>query len=677
MNPESLQPRADVQGRERRGAGRVPVVVLVVTFLVLLLVAVAGADAATLRGTVESAGKPIKRAPVTLFEATAKRPRVLGRDRSNRRGRFAIRYRKPGGTDAVLYAASGVPGTNRRRAVRLATLLSTDRHESKLTLNERTTVAAGFAEAQFIRGWRIRSRAPGTQNATMMAHNLADPRTGRVADVLSTAPNGRRTPTKATFNSLANVLAGCARREARCGRLFAATKVRGERRPSGSLEAFATVARNPGKNVNRLLRLSRSRPRPYRPALDPGERPNNWQLFLRFVGDGSSLDGPGNIAFDADGNAWVANNYEYSRDPEQAVCGGRIVAVFRPDGSYASFSPIDEGGISGSGYGITFDPAGNIWVGNFGFAAPPPGCATEDQPPHDTVSKYAPDGTPLSGPDGIDAGNLSWPQGTVSNDKGDIWIANCGPYDDPLSETEPHDSFTIYPGGDTSEAKSIRDPNLDKPFDIAFNRSGKAFISGTLSDTVGMYHPDGTPTALSPLTGGGLNFPMGVAADRRGNVWVANSGVINLPCPGNTIDFEDRGGSVTLIGRKGQVRSPDSGFTGGGAKVPWGIAVDGKDNVWISNFAGRRVSEFCGVRAKSCPNGKRTGDPISPKKGYRFPGLQRNTAVEIDPSGNVWITNNWKLIPIQNNPGGYHVVIMVGAAAPVETPLIGQPKPLK
>jgi hypothetical protein len=88
------------------------------------------------------------------------------------------------------------------------------------------------------------------------------------------------------------------------------------------------------------------------------------------------------------------------------------------------------------------------------------------------------------------------------------------------------------------------------------------------------------------------------------------------------------------------------------------------------------VSAFCGVPA-NCPKGKRTGDPISPRGGYAFRGLQRNTAVEVDPSGNLWITNNWKRIPVQFNPGGYHVVIMVGAAAPVRTPLIGQPEPLE
>ncbi len=41
------------------------------------------------------------------------------------------------------------------------------------------------------------------------------------------------------------------------------------------------------------------------------------------------------------------------------------------------------------------------------------------------------------------------------------------------------------------------------------------------------------------------------------------------------------------------------------------------------------------------------------------------TAGAVDPSGNLWVTNNWKIDadPFQN-PGGNAVVILIGAAAP-------------
>ncbi len=114
----------------------------------------------------------------------------------------------------------------------------------------------------------------------------------------------------------------------------------------------------------------------------------------------------------------------------------------------------------------------------------------------------------------------------------------------------------------------------------------------------------------------------------------------------------------------------------GGLTIAWGIAVDGADNVWVSNFtAAGGVSQFCGARSGSCPQGVATGDALSPDStGYHSDLLDRNTAVEIDPSGNVWLTNNWKDLPIKPDPVGDGMVVFIGMAAPVKSPLIGTPE---
>lgn len=79
--------------------------------------------------------------------------------------------------------------------------------------------------------------------------------------------------------------------------------------------------------------------------------------------------------------------------------------------------------------------------------------------------------------------------------------------------------------------------------------------------------------------------------------------------------------------------------------VPWGIAVDGDDNIWVANFFGQRLSHLCGANPDTCPV-HQAGAAISPaRSGYFFDGLQRNTGVQIDASGNVWLTNNWKTVP--------------------------------
>jgi hypothetical protein len=60
--------------------------------------------------------------------------------------------------------------------------------------------------------------------------------------------------------------------------------------------------------------------------------------------------------------------------------------------------------------------------------------------------------------------------------------------------------------------------------------------------------------------------------------------------------------------------------------------------------------------------------------GYTSDALIRNTGIAIDPSGNVWLANDWKNVPLINNPGGNSIAVLVSAAAPLRTPLIGPPK---
>src|SRR6266576_3827465 len=185
--------------------------------------------------------------------------------------------------------------------------------------------------AQFIAGREIGGKAPGPQNAAGMAGNLVNVRTGGVSSVLARSPNGRQTSTWRTFNSVANMLSGCAR-SGRCAELFRLAKPARGRAPQGTLAAVANIARNPWQNVRKLFELSRSGPTPYRPALAFSRRPDAWTLALRFVGDGKTMSGPGNMAIDANGNVWVTINYVYARRRTKPVCGSKLLVKFTPTG---------------------------------------------------------------------------------------------------------------------------------------------------------------------------------------------------------------------------------------------------------------------------------------------------------------------------------------------------------
>src|SRR4029453_734446 len=93
-------------------------------------------------------------------------------------------------------------------------------------------------------------------------------------------------------------------------------------------------------------------------------------------------------------SVWVTNNFVFSPDPAAKVCGSNLLLRFAPTGQYVPGSPYAGGGLDGAGFGITIDPKGDVWVGNFGFASPD--CPT--QPLHDTVSNFGPNVAPAHPP---------------------------------------------------------------------------------------------------------------------------------------------------------------------------------------------------------------------------------------------------------------------------------------
>ncbi|MCZ6791456.1 MAG: NHL repeat-containing protein [Candidatus Dadabacteria bacterium] len=650
-----------------------------------------------------SGDQPIVSSRVTLFRTgTAKGIKELGSAVSDSTGFFSISYNAPSDPNAVLYltadndliSLSLQTRSSDLNSVRLATVLGQLPVQSEIVINERTTVATAYAMAQFFTPDGIDGTYPGLQNAAATAQNLVDLSNGDIGQVLDSFPNGASTSTRATLNALANMLASCVRSEANCDSLFnQATPPEGIP-PANTLEAAVNIAHFPWQNVTELFTLSQDEI-VYEPVLTSDAELTAWTLALRYQGNGMELNGPGNIAFDKDGNAWIVNNYVFQldpQDPEGRVCGDDHLLKFTPTGEDFPDAPYQGGGVYGAGFGVTLDPEGNVWVGNFGFQGA--NCPLVFEELSRTVSKFAADGTPIS-PDsqgnemGQDHGGfrgagktINQPQGIVSDRGGNIWIANCsGDSVTQFPEGKPELAFALQPLDDMGDSLII------KPFDIAIDVDGNAWVTGNESHSVIAFDTDGnlirSVTGMK-ANGAGIISPMGVASDSLGNIWVSNSGIVRAPCDGTApptwiqvlelslaAGFSGKNASVTLINADGDPVGP---FKGGGLLIPWGIAVDGNDNVWVANFQGRAVSQLCGAAPENCPPGSQTGDPISPDGGYFFDGLVRNTGVQIDPSGNVWLANNWEIIADPENPGGKELVVFIGLAKPVQAPLIGPPQ---
>lgn len=605
-------------------------------------------------GVVQSGTHAVSGASVTLYQTgqsgTGTSATAMGTARTDAHGKFFIAYKKASvSSNLYVVATGGNAGGGNNAATALAALVgAVDNLASSVTVNERSTVAFANAFAQFSDATGSVVGAPATNvrgmhyAARLDSDRLVDPGSGNPASFFPTAAQcGGSSPPEnceglERLNALSNALAACTQSSGpasqACSALMAATGTTAKT----TLAAAHALALDPSRNAGAIYALTKANGT-YAPAV--AANPQSWPLALKYYGNGKEFDGPGNIAIDANGNLWITNNYVYNADPTIPACGGKIVIELTPLGDDAPGAPFTGGGIDGLGWGVTFDHQSNVWVGNFGFQGK--GCTVAPQDL--SVSELSPSGTALSPSTGWQQGPIDRPQGMVTDSGGNIWTANFG-----------NATVTEYRNADPAQSKAYGSLGLLHPFGEAIDASDRLWVTGQGSNNVALLQ-NGVPIAGSPFSAGGISRPLGDAVDMENDVWIANNG----------------GDSVTALSSNG-VPVLGSPITGGGIAVPWGVAVDGNDNVWVANFTGKapRVSEVCG-RQKRCPRGLRAGEVITPKSGFASALLQRLTAVAIDASGNVWLCDNWRRIPLQTNPGGDGVVEFVGLAGPAASPMMG------
>jgi len=592
----------------------------------------------SLTGRVTLGGQAVADATVRIFAAGTQPgvAREIASTLTDEEGRFSAADVDSSAATAVYVQASH--GDLPARLV-LETAIPASGFD-RVSVNERTTVAASYALAQFTQRGAVGGSAVGVINAVGMAANLVDPRTGRISGFLADNPNGTSTQTLATLNSLANIVVSCGAKPGVCRSLAKYTG------GSSTVQALANLAKDPSRNVRRIAALERNT-RANRPNLT--QEITAWILALKFVGDGHQFRAPGNIVFDENGDLWITNNY-VPADKAVDVCAGKALLKLQPTVPGQPVTEYFGGGVSGAGFGIVADADGNVWLSNYGFK----GTKCDEVPTSNSLSAFTPAGDPISpSGSGFTEGDISWPQGMARNMEGDILTASCG-----------NDSVVVYPDADPERAVSLTGNGLNRPFDIDVDSAGNSWVTNVAGDSVSAFDSNGVPLAGSPFVGGDLARPLGIAIDNQDGKWVSNSVEILLPCGQPVEPSTTQRGRITHIDAEGDMTA----YYGGGLRIPWGIAVDGDSQVWVADFGGQRVSRFCGSETQSCPRDRTTGAAISGARGYGFDGFVRLTGIGIDPSGNVWTCNNWNMVPIQSNPGGDGMVAIIGAAAPVSRP---------
>src|SRR4029079_16237715 len=643
---------------------------------------VLSANPKSLSGVVQTGGtsssQPLANVVVTLFEATQALPTTVGQATTDGSGRFTIPYRNRSSSSIFFVKADIGEG------VEFVAVLGQNLPGS-VTINELTSVAASYSMAQFLRTGVISGNSFGLQIAAGMNDNIVASATGQSSPVLLNSPNADQTNSLRSTRSLANLLAACVNHPDVTTSFFDLTTPPGGLPPHNTAQALANLARDPGHNVDGIFALTLLSTL-YAPPLVT--MPDAWTVTVKINNSGSDepdflISGPGNLAFDSRGYAWVTNN-----TVQGTPCSGVFNLVFKPNGQPADGrsgtprSPLTGGGLLGAGFGVAIDPLGFAWFGNFGWGDTN-NCTPDPIPSaggNGSISRFTASGAAMSQPNGYQGGPVR-AQGMSPDTNRNIWSAS---YD--------NDRLYVFRHGNPNQSVYVQPYEKAGPFDVAIANDGSAWVSYT-----GGLLFDVFPRSIAKyaLVNGTLRQQFlrclpdahglrALSLDSQGTAWLA--------ALGSNVIYVFRPDGTELAG---------SPFSGGGMDAPWDTAIDGEDNVWVANFGPLdlvslpftgRLTKLGGINA---PPGHNVGEPISPSTGYTVPTageqvllhngdplygpgsepsfvpMMRQTAVVIDQAGNIWSINNWKpdffIDTVGQNPGGDGIIIFVGLAAPPTT----------
>jgi hypothetical protein len=615
------------------------------------------AQGVTLHGRVHGGNNPITGASVYLYAvgtggySAVSDPLLKNPVTTDSNGNFSITgdYSCPSmnpQAQVYIYAVGGNPGlasgTNNTAAGLLAglgsctTLLADGASFPPIFVNEVSTVATAYSLAGF---------------ATDPVHMSSSSNPLAVTDVgnaFGTIPNletlstgvartqtqsGAGTVPQTTINTLANILAACINTTGStaagqpCNALFTSAIpgwTTGTQADTAS--AAINIAHHPGANVSALLNLQGSNP-PFVPDLPASPAPNDFTIGIYWSGQPGWGPYTGE-AVDAEGNVWLTGGYSTTSSPLCAL--GELLA----NGTWSANTPITGGGISAwCPAGLAIDSSTNLWItasvnestaalielNSSGSVLSPSlsnfcsSCSGFTETNFDEVSVPAVDGS----------GNI-WMTGEVNNQYYGFWefIPGTGfPTDSP-------------PGGG----------GLNQPGTPAIDASGDIWASNDGDSTTTELNPG---VSITEITGGGQVGGGPIAIDANGNAWIPSPYI----SPGVLSEYDPTTSSWP---------SGSSGFTGGGLSQPQSIAIDGASNVWAANAApgSDSISELSDAGVAISGTNGYTASP-NPMSGNTGTYLSGPNAVAVDGSGNVWVLNG----------GNNYITEVVGAAAPVVTPL--------
>ncbi len=313
---------------------------------------------------------------------------------------------------------------------------------------------------------------------------------------------------------------------------------------------------------------------------------------------------PGGIALDATGRIYVTNTPTNTVTIYAAGASGNVLPLAVIGGAQTQLAGPT---------GIALDASGNIYVLNIGTSA---------------VTVYPP----------------------LGNGSGILNEAPVAVISGPKTQLRDPVAMTVDAAGDVYVASQKGGPT----------RPVKDYSPGVITIYSAGSNGNVAPTATIKGSATGLTYPISIALDAAGDIYVGNTSRyvdphVNFPA---SIEMFSAGSSGNAM--------PSAVIAGSETNIgyPHGIAVDSQRNIYETGFSLSQGSEFSTINVYRAGS---TGN-IAPSIVFDAPGpgLSPENAIALDANGNLYVSN------VAGGPAGTGIVTVyaagsIGNVAPINT----------
>lgn len=365
-------------------------------------------------------------------------------------------------------------------------------------------------------------------------------------------------------------------------------------------------------------------------------------------GSGARFQSPTGLVVDGGGNVYVADR---SNHTIRKVSPAGVVTTLA--GAPRAYGSLDGSGSSARFYlpeALALDGAGNLAVADGGNRTIRFVTAAGD------VTTLAGLALVSGGDDGTgpDA-RFATPSGVARTPSGDFLVADRDGWS--IRKVTPGGAVTTLAGRPSpwgSADGSSEEARFLLPYDVAVGGSGESFVADTHNQTIRKVSEAGNVTTLA-----GLPWACGSADGAGSDARFCDPAGIALAASGNLYVSDEENCTIRKMSPAGVVTTLAGGHEGsrdGAGKLaqfrgPWGIAVDGRETVYVADSLNHTIRKITpsGVVTTLAGSAARRGTEDGTGSEARF---YEPAGVAVDRFGNVFVADRGNHTIRRITPGG-------------------------